>query len=224
MTESQLLRAWRGGKLNDVIHSRKGAMVVLSESPFTLSSLPDGAEDGDIHVRGWLTTTALNSYRQIVHTSTFDWDGGLKFWQGRILNNHGRQFLMGGGDNVPIGRISQLDTITDEGYYGEGYIYHESNPQLRRAMRDGTVNSFSIGFMVEEGGAEYDEDDDIVHITKGRLHEVSVVNVGANELSKFKVLNDVTLSSMTNNAEYYILIKGGKRYLVNRTKGDVIQC
>jgi len=149
-----------------------------------------GTETGDLLVRGWMTTTQLNSYRQRVHASTFDWDGGLSRWNGRILLEHGRRFLVGGGDGVPIGRITTHKFVKNRGMYGSGFYYKENDERLKRAVRDGTMNDWSIGFELTEDGYEYDEKKDILDITKGILHELSTCNVGACPGAKNEVLNE----------------------------------
>ena len=195
-------------------------VVHVMDSPFEHSMPAGEIETGDIQIRGWLTTEKKNAYDQVVHASTFDWEGGLSRWNGRILNQHGQRFLTGGGDNTPVGRITHPSIREGEGFFGSGYIYNEAPELLKRSVRDGTINAFSIGFKIAEGGVEYDEETDTENITKGFLHEVSLVNVGANDESLFEVLNSLNAKHYTRKHGYFYLIKGGQRYLVN-SRGEV---
>ena len=66
-----------------------------------------------------------------------------------------------------------------------------------------------------------DEETATLHFRKGYLLEVSLVNVGANDVSLFEILNSVNTQHYTGKHGYYYLIKDGKRYLVN-SKGEVL--
>jgi len=189
-------------------------VVHIMDSQFE-HSVSAGMESGDIQIRGWLTTEKKNSYGQVVHSSTFDWADGLSKWNGRILNQHGRRFLIGGGDNTPVGQITKHSIRNGEGFFGAGYIYNQAPELVKRAIRDETLNAFSIGFTIAEKGAKYDKKDDVLNITKGFLHEVSLVNVGANDQALFEVLNSMNTEHYTGKNGYFFLILKGKRYLVD---------
>jgi len=199
------------------------AFVHVPDGTFTLADDGDGdnaMEHGDIKTRGWLTTEKLNSYRQIVHSSTFDWEGGFKRWQGRILSEHGRRFLIGGGDGTPIGKITTHQIVKGAGLYGIGHIYHDNPPLLKRALLDGTLNAWSIGFTVMEDGFKYDKKKDILNITKGQMREVSLVYLGANDESFVEIIHSLRTYRRLNPDNYCYIIKGGVTYLVN-LEGEV---
>lgn len=196
--------------------------VHVMETPFECTMPAGGMENGDIQIRGWLTTEKKNAYDQIVHSSTFNWEGGLSRWNGRILNQHGQRFLIGGGDNTPVGQITYNHIVDGEGFFGAGYIYNQAPELLQRSVRDGTINAFSIGFSLadDEDSVDYDEETDTLNIRKGYLHEVSLVNVGANDQALFEVLNSLNTQHYTGKHGYFYLIVKGQRYLVN-SKGEV---
>lgn len=155
-----------------------------------------GAESGDILVRGWMTTTTLNSYRQVVAYNAFDWEHGMDRWNGRVLLMHGRRFLVGGGDDVPIGRIVTHKFVKGRGLYGSGFYYKENSDRFKRAVRDGTLNDWSIGFTLAEDGFEHDKKKDILYINKACLFEVSAVDVGACPDANNEVLNDYSVGEI----------------------------
>lgn len=185
------------------------------------------SDDGDVTIRGWLTTEQLNSYRQIVRTSTFDWKGGLSRWNGRILLEHGRRFLIGGGNGIPVGQFMNYEFIEGKGMFGTASIWKENPALLRRAIREGTMNALSIGFTVVKGGYTYHKKADKLEIKKGVLHEVSLCNVGVNAGALFEVVHSMrqmqpNLDTLTHNQQrrcYHITYKG-VTYLVNN-KGEV---
>ena len=185
------------------------------------------ASSGDIPIRGWLTTEKKNSYGQVVRSSIFDWDGGLTRWNGRILKDHGQRILVGGGENTPVGQITKHSFIPGEGMFGSGILYKENSEQYKRAVREGTINGLSIGFTVENDGWKAHKktktEDAWLEFTKGRLFEVSTVNVGANDQALFEVLNSIAHGNTEPNYKHdylYVVLKGNT-YLVNR-QGDII--
>lgn len=194
-----------------------------------LTCLEDKSSDtsGDVPIRGWLTTEKKNSYDQVVRSSIFDWDGGLARWSGRILNDHGRRFLQGGGDSIPIGKIDQHQIVPSQGMLGEGFIFKESSPQLKRAIREETIDGLSIGFVLEKDGFKIHKktktEDAFLELTKGRLFEVSTVTVGANDEALFEVLNSIRHGNNEPNYKhgYLYVILNGNRYLINE-RGDII--
>lgn len=206
-----------------VLHIMEHAIMLPSELEFTDEDVTI-QERGDIPMKGWFTTEKLNSYRQIVHTSTFDHPKGLSVWNGRILKEHGRQFLTGGGDGTPIGKITSHRFVEGQGMAGKGYFFSENDALFKRALREKTVDALSIGFQILEGGAERRKkkgQEDVLHITKGRLLEVSSVNVGANSQSLFKILHSLRPDLNINTRGYCYLLIGDQRYLVNQ-QGDII--
>lgn len=206
-----------------VLHIMDHALKIPSDLDFTKDDKEVQAR-GDIPMRGWLTTEKMNAYRQIVHNSTFDHKDGLTFWNGRILKEHGRQFLTGGGDGTPIGTMKEHSFVKGKGMAGKGYFYKENPELFKRALHEKTIDAFSIGFRLLEGGAERRQkkgEEEILHITKGQLFEVSVVNIGANSESFFKILHSLRPEPEHLTHGYLYVIAGGARYLINR-QGDII--
>jgi len=188
-------------------------------------SFHDGdTPDGDIKIRGWLTTEKINSYRQIVKAETFDWSGGTSRWNGRVLDQHGRRFLLGGGSDLPVGQILRYEFVKGKGLWGSGHIWAEAPERLKRAIRDKVTNAFSIGFIPEEDGLDYDKKEKLLTISKGVLLEVSTVNVGANDESLFEVFHQAAFAKPDRTTEHkprdhFYLIHKGRRYLV--TEGRI---
>ena len=138
-----------------------------------------------------------------------------------MLFDHGRRFLIGGGDNIPIGQWRQYLIREGEGVYAKGVISKETDSLFKRAIRDGTLNALSIGFIVEEDGFEYDDETETTEITRGTLLEASIVPVGANDEALFEIMHSMTQRhSLHNNSEYRGVVVGGTRYLVN-PKGEI---
>lgn len=84
-------------------------------------------------------------------------------------------------DPIGVARTSE----DDKGVKVEGTLYIEENPKARsvwRAMKDGALREWSIGFIPLEIIERRDEDSDVLieDIVKGDLLESSVVVKGAN--------------------------------------------
>ena len=181
-----------------------------------------GAVSGDIHIKGWLTTTKKNSYDQIVAHDTFDHETGMSQWNGRMLMEHGRQFLIGGGNGTPVGQFTQHQFVKGKGLWGKAHIYKENSALLKRAVRDGTLNALSIGFTIAEDGAKYSKKEDTLFINKGHLLECSLCDVGANDEALFEVINSVRnyKSQAHDYSGFKYVIWKGVTYLINR-EGEV---
>lgn len=175
---------------------------------------------GDIAISGWMTTEKVNSYNQIVKADIFEHDEGMSRWNGRIMLGHGRQVLIGGGTDTPIGQIYNYESIKGEGIKANGIIYHQAPELLKRSVREGTMNAWSIGFMPLNW--EEEEETDVVTFTKGTLHELTVTILGANDEALFEVTNSLAPNKqLQNREELMYIISEGTRYVVN-SKGEVI--
>ena len=216
---------------------RAGDSVVLVSENAIVNVADVGGDDGDIAVQGWLTTEKENSYKQVVKYDTFKHDGGLRRWNGRMMLAHGRRLLVGGGDEVPVGIFTRRSFVKDKGFFGIGTIYKENTPRLKRAVRDGVLNAWSIGFGVLEGGYAVDKKTGKATITKGELFETSLCTIGANDESLVEVTNSLLARRYaddgggSSNFEhsrnhydtrgYYWLVYGGQWFFVN-SKGDML--
>jgi hypothetical protein len=98
----------------------------------------------------------------------------------------------------PLGRITKL-IEDDKGLYFEAEL--DKIPEADRALEQlnsGTLNQFSIGFMYVWDKMEYDEAQDAFIIKEVNLFEVSVVTIGANELTCFEGMKSEALESERN--------------------------
>jgi HK97 family phage major capsid protein/HK97 family phage prohead protease len=141
----------------------------------------DETKEGDILIEGWFITENLLKDRQmIVKTSAFMHPDGLTLFNGRVLAFHDQH-------KEPIGEVVDMKLVKGKGIKGSVRLYRENSELLKRAVRSGTLQGFSIGFAVDEWS--YNEKTEIVTITKARFKELSLVNIGADMHSTFEVRN-----------------------------------
>lgn len=84
----------------------------------------------------------------------------------------------------PIGKILKLEEREDGAYATVRLSDFDAVPNAKRAysqLSDGVLNQFSFGFEYIWDKMEYDESKDAFIIQEVKLHEVSVVTLGANE-------------------------------------------
>ena len=139
------------------------------------------SEGGDIAIEGWGTTEQLNMYKQIVLAEAFAWSGGLKDFNGRTMYFHNMR-------HEPVGLVEELRIVKGKGLWIRAHIFKEAPELFRRAILEGVLNGFSIGFDVVE--YKIHEKKETITFLKCSLNELSIVNIGANRQAKFKVVND----------------------------------
>lgn len=87
----------------------------------------------------------------------------------------------------PIGGWRDIDTSgRSMKVEGELNLDVPLGAQTHALLKRKHVTGLSIGFFIEPGGAEYDDKKGIRRITKGRLVEISVVPVPANDRARVK--------------------------------------
>ena len=84
----------------------------------------------------------------------------------------------------PIGKVLEIEELDDGAYATVRLSDFDAVPNAKRAysqLSDGVLNQFSFGFEYIWDKMEYDEEKDAFIIQEVKLHEVSVVTLGANE-------------------------------------------
>jgi HK97 family phage prohead protease len=143
-------------------------------------ALENGAREGDIEAAGWfITQTLIEDRRLIVKADAFSGKDGTALFNGRLLAFHNRK-------EEPVGRVLDMKIVKGKGIKGRVLFYRENTERFKRALQDGTLNAFSIGF--EATRIEYNEKTDTITVLEGSLKEVSVVNLGADKNATFRIL------------------------------------
>lgn len=95
----------------------------------------------------------------------------------------------------PIGKIESIDEREDGAYAIIKLCDFEAVPNAKRAysqLQDGTINQFSFGFEYVWDKLDYDDDKDCFIVKEVKLHEISIVTMGANEMTEYiGEINDV---------------------------------
>ena len=127
--------------------------------------------DGDIHGKGWLTKQGRNLNEQDVLASSWEWDGAFGMFNGRLLPFHDQY-------KCPVGKVENIKIVPGEGLYADITIFREAGDNFIRAVKDGVLNGISIGYRVLD--YDYHKKEDYRTFKQCELHEVSIVNIGAN--------------------------------------------
>ena len=88
----------------------------------------------------------------------------------------------------PIGKIMKIEEREDGAYATIKLSDFDAVPNARRAyaqLKDEDINQFSFGFDYVWDKVEYDEELDAFIVKEVKLYEISVVTLGANELTEF---------------------------------------
>ena len=176
----------RGHKVLERLYDKTKIDLIILPCDVTFAEVGAGAgagEDGDIEIGGWFVTEKLIESRSlIVRADAFDHSDGLKSFNGRVLAFHDDR-------KEPIGQTLELELVKNKGLRGRVRIWQENSELLKRAIREKTLQAFSIGFSVDEWS--YNEKTEVMTVTKGRLKEISVVHIGAESNAVFDVLNSL---------------------------------
>jgi len=180
------MKSNRGREILEKITDPRG--LVTMTNPETRLAVTD-EQDGDINISGWfITETYMPSHNMVVSWDAFSHDEGYAKFNGRVLAFH--DIL-----NTPVGEVMVLDTVKKKGIRGNIRVWKENDPLFLRAIREKVLNAFSISFAPMEWS--FNEETEIVTVTKAELREVSIVNIGANPDALFVVRN--ALQKQTNN-------------------------
>ncbi|MFA7286910.1 MAG: phage major capsid protein [Patescibacteria group bacterium] len=162
--------------------SRPDVILVACDVAFEFSEATDGKE-GDIDIEGWfITENLIESRNLIVKASAFTHKEGMSLFNGRVLAFHDQY-------KEPIGEVTKLEIVKNKGIRGKVRIWRENSSLLMRAIREGKLEAFSIGFVVDK--YEVEEKTGTVTVIQGRLKEVSIVNIGADSNALFEVRNSL---------------------------------
>lgn len=88
----------------------------------------------------------------------------------------------------PIGKILKIEEMEDGAYADIRLSDFDAVPNAKRAyvqLKDGDINQFSFGFEYVWDKLEYDEEQDAFIVKEVKLFEISVVTLGANELTEY---------------------------------------
>lgn len=172
----------RGRDVLTRLYDESRSDVILASCDLEFADVSVGKE-GDIEIAGWfITENLIESRMLVVKTSAFDHKDGFSMFNGRVLAFHDQL-------KEPIGEVTSYELVKNKGIRGTVRIYRENSELLKRAIREGTLQAFSIGFAVDTW--EFDEDTEIVTVTKGRFKELSIVNIGADSNAQFEVRNSL---------------------------------
>lgn len=142
------------------------------------------AEGKDVIVEGFATKEGVNLKGNNVLLSSMQWDGAFKFFKDTVLAYHSQ-------DMAPVGKIESRQLVdngpSDKGLKVRVRFFKENDALFMRALREGTLNGFSIGYDV----LKYHEGDNSTVFDQIQLYELSVVNIGANAEALFNVVDSL---------------------------------
>lgn len=117
----------------------------------------------------------------------------------------------------PIGKILKIEEREDGAYAEVQFSNFDAVPNAKRAyyqLIDGDIDQFSFGFEYVWDKVEYDEAADTFIVREVKLFEISVVTLGANEMTEFireipdgKSLKEYLKNLMSNDIDKFNLLK-----------------
>lgn len=165
-------------RLND---PDKGMVILACDVEF--AKVTTGKE-GDVEIEGWfITENLIESRNLIVNSSAFRGKEGMSMFNGRVMGFHD---IM----SSPVGVVTAMKEQPNKGWYGSITVWRENDELFKRAIIEKVLRGFSIGFIIDE--YSYNEKTDILTVLKGRLKEVSIVNIGADSHAVFDVRQALT--------------------------------
>ena len=122
-------------------------------------------------VEGYASTAAIDSENDIILPSAWAMDIG-------DYMKHGAVFGMHAWWEWSIGKAIDFK-IDDNGLWFRDYI-SEWEGEVRTKIREGILNMMSVGFRIIDSHEEVRDEVEVQIITRAKLYEHSIVNVGAN--------------------------------------------
>lgn len=129
----------------------------------------------------------------------------------------------------PIGKILKIEEREDGAYAEVQLSNFDAVPNAKRAyyqLIDGDIDQFSFGFEYVWDKIEYDESADAFIVREVKLFEISVVTLGANEMTEFireipdgKSLKKYLKNLMSNDIDKFNLLK----QMINETGAEPVQ-
>lgn len=117
----------------------------------------------------------------------------------------------------PIGKVLKIDEREDGAYAHVQLSNFEAVPNAKRAyhqLMDGDIDQFSFGFEYVWDKVDYDESTDAFIVKEVKLFEISVVTLGANEMTEFigeipdsKSMKSYLKQLMSDDIEKFNLLK-----------------
>lgn len=152
-------------------------MLIKAASTVAFKSMDDEDDKDVLIIKGYANTVDKDRAGDIITES---------FWKDASALEHYKKnpiILAYHDHNQPIGKAVEME-VTSKGLLLTARISKGAGP-VYDLIKDGILSAFSIGFVIDE--AKYNESDDTYYITKGRIHETSVVSVPCNQESLFSV-------------------------------------
>ena len=126
----------------------------------------------------------------------------------------------------PIGKILKIEEREDGAYAEVQLSNFDAVPNAKRAyyqLIDGDIDQFSFGFEYVWDKVEYDEAADAFIVREVKLFEISVVTLGANEMTEFireipdgKSMKEYLKNLMSNDIDKFNLLK----QMINETGAE----
>ncbi len=140
------------------------------------------SDDNTIKIEGW-ANKFLNDSGEVLS----DRDGEAVLPFGMDIEDFKKNpiILYQHRKDEPVGKCTDI-SLSDKGIYVTCEIYKELHPVAFAAAKRGVLKSFSIGFKVMD--AVYDTARDVWLLMKTSLFEISMVSIGANQLSQFTIV------------------------------------
>lgn len=138
------------------------------------------ASDADkVLIEGLASTTSIDLDNDIVLASAFSESIGEYLKNGKLLWMHDWY-------GIPFGKVTSA-SIEPNGIRVTAEVWSDNDEgkRLARAIKEGVVNAFSIGFRILESTQDNTKKPSVRTITKARLLEISVVQLGANPEALF---------------------------------------
>lgn len=142
----------------------------------------------EITIQGYANHYSIDEQKDLILPDSWDLSRYLK--NPIVLFNHDMSY--------PIGKSSKV-TPTENGLYCEVVLSNSDTEKIkyvRDLVKDGILNSFSVGFDPKDSKVE----GEVNKITSARLHEISIVALPMNEDSLFN-LKKFTIKSYDNYKE-----------------------
>jgi len=192
----------RGQKALNRLYDENKTNMVLQSCEISFKDGTTENKEGDIEIAGWFITEGLIESRQmIIKTSAFDHSKAFTKFNGRVLAFHDDM-------KEPIGEVTNLELVKNKGLRGTVNIYRENSDLFKRAINEGVLSAFSIGFHIEEWS--FNEKTEILTVDKALLNELSVVHIGADANAVFEVLCSLK-NKVEKTTEHikHIILQGG---------------
>jgi len=168
--------------------NNKNPNIVCLSAELDHTAFKQAGEKGDLILDGWFITENIipseHTWRQYdlqIPASAFEWDGAFEKFNGRIMPHHNLH------NADPIGKeLAEYRRIEHgKGFGGRVKIFSDAPPLTLRAIREGVLNSFSVGINILE--TQIDKKKGLEKATKAQLLEISTVNLPADSKALFEV-------------------------------------